>query len=375
MATADQVKALYRAQFPAFLRFAYRELHPSQPLIDTWHIDVVAEHLMRVANGEITRLIINLPPRTLKSLSASIALPVWLLGRNPRLKIMSVAGTRELARDFETATHELAKSPRCRALFPHLQFEVARGDLRLPYGGQRMTSVAGGTLIGRGADLIVIDDPIPPAHVHDNARRKAINKWFDAEVIQRLNHKRKGAVIVVMQRLHDDDLCGHLFRGDQPWVHLKLPAVAVEDETWPLRGGRYHVRRKREPLAPCIDSLQQLLDRMIDIGAYNFRAQYQQAPFKHLNDEEVRGGCFSGPDDEWGFPPIWFGRISERRIMAYDVFGIGKHNPAASPRELTDEEHERYARWTVDYQRRLQEDPNAKFGPPAGERWPAEPAA
>ena len=73
----EQIKALYRSNFPAFVRFAFRELNPNQPLIDTWHIDVLADHLERVARGEITRLIINLPPRCLKSLAASIALPVW----------------------------------------------------------------------------------------------------------------------------------------------------------------------------------------------------------------------------------------------------------------------------------------------------------
>ena len=101
---ADQIKALYRSNFPAFLRFAFRELNSNQQLIDTWHIDVLAEHLERVAKGEITRLIINLPPRCLKSLAASIALPVWMQGRNPGLKIMSIAGSRELAGDFERAT-------------------------------------------------------------------------------------------------------------------------------------------------------------------------------------------------------------------------------------------------------------------------------
>lgn len=80
MATAEEVKALYRTRFASFVRFAYRELHPGQPLVDAWHIDVLAEHLERIARGEITRLIIDLPPRSLKSLSASIALPVWMLG-------------------------------------------------------------------------------------------------------------------------------------------------------------------------------------------------------------------------------------------------------------------------------------------------------
>lgn len=375
MATAEQIAAFYRLHFPAFLRFAYNELHPGQPLIDSWHIDVVAEHLERVAKGEITRLIINLPPRSLKSLSASIALPVWMLGRNPRLKIMSVAGSDALARDFDKATRELIRTRRCRALFPHLDVDAGRGDLRLAHGGQRISGVVGRTLVGRGADLIVVDDPIAPAHVHDQVRRRAVNKWFEAEVIPRLNDKARGAVVVVMQRLHHEDLCGHLLGGEQPWVHLKLPAVATEDEAWRLPGGRIQFRRKGEPLAPRIDTLVRLYERMLDVGAYNFAALYQQAPFRHMSGDGMRGGCFGGPDERWGFPTMWFGKVAETAIMAHEVFGVGEHHPARAPRAMTTDEFERYSRWCADYQRRLRVDPKCEFGPPEGETWPPESVA
>jgi len=375
MATAEQIAALYRTCFPAFLRFAFHELHPGQKLVETPHLDVIADYLARVARGEITRLIINMPPRSLKSLATSIALPTWLLGKDPKRQIMSVAGTKELARDFETATKALAASPRCRALFPHLRLDGRPGDLRLPHGGRRIAATVGGTLIGRGADLIVIDDPIAPARVHDTASRNAVKKWFDAEVIQRLHDKEKGAVIVIMQRLHVDDLSGHLLGGEQPWVHLNMPAIARADERWELSDGRVCQREKGDALAPDIEGRRQLFERMLDIGAYNFGAQYQQAPFRHMNDEEMRGGCFAGPDDEWGFPSMWFGKIRETAIMAHEAFGVGDRNPAQPARDMTAEEFERYSRWTEDYQRRLQDDPRAKFGPPAGETWPPEPNA
>lgn len=367
MATADQIKALYRTQFPAFLRFAFRELHPSQKLVETHHIEILADYLARVARGEITRLIINLPPRSLKSFATSIALPAWLLGKKPTMQIMSVAGTRELSGDFEAATQTLVGSARSRALFPHLTFEGRSGDLRLPHGGRRIAATVGGTLIGRGADLIVIDDPIPPSRVQEAARRNAVKKWFDAEVIQRLNDKKTGAVIVVMQRLHVDDLTGHLLGGEQPWVHLNMPAIAEVDERWELSDGRVYVRRKGQSLAPQLENRQQLFARMLDIGAYNFGAQYQQRPFLHMNDEEARGGCFAEPDDEWGFPQSSFRLVPEIRIMAHELFGVGEHHPAAPPRELSIEEWERYAVWTLDYQRRLLVDRNAAWGPPENE--------
>lgn len=375
MATAEQFAALYRTRFPAFLRFAFHELHPGQKLVETPHIDVLADYLARVARGEITRLIINMPPRSLKSFATSIALPTWLLGKDPTRQIMSVAGTKELSRDFEASTKALLASSRCRALFPHLKLDGRPGDLQLPHGGRRIAATVGGTLIGRGADLIVIDDPIAPARVHDTASRNAVKKWFDAEVIQRLNDKKTGAVIVVMQRLHVDDLSGHLLGGEQPWVHLNMPAIAMAGERWELSGGRVYLREKGQALAPDIEGRRQLFERMLDIGAYNFGAQYQQAPFKHMNDEEMRGGCFAGPDDEWGFPSLWFGKVRETAIMAHEVFGFGDHNPAAPARQMTRDEFERYGRWTEDYQRRLQDDPHAKFGPPAGETWPPDPNA
>ena len=85
--------------------------------------------------------------------------------------------------------------------------------------------------------------------------------------------------------------------------------------------------------------------------------------------------CFGGPDDEWGFPTMWFGRVPERLIMAHEVFGFGDFHPACPPRQLTRDEFERYARWTADFQRRLQTDRSAKFGPPTGETWPPDPNA
>ena len=187
------------------------------PLIDNWHIDVVADHLDRVVRGEITRLIMNLPPRSLKSQLASLALPVWIFGHNPESRIMSVTGSMDLRRDFDAAVMQLLSSWRFRAVFPHLGPGKPSGDIKLEHGGALMRSIVGRTMVGRGADVIFIDDPIAPAHVHAAPRRSLVNTWFDAEVLQRLNDKAKGAVIIVMQRLHHDNLCGHLLRGAQPW--------------------------------------------------------------------------------------------------------------------------------------------------------------
>lgn len=368
MATTDQIKALYRGRFDAFLRFAYRELHPNQPLIDTWHIDVLAEHLTRVARGEITRLIINLPPRMLKSHAASIALPVWLLGRDPTKTILSIAGTKELAQDLDRGTRALIATPRCRALYPHLKAERSgKGDLVLSHGGKRLSAVVRGSLVGRGADVIIIDDPITPVAAADDARRRAVNRWFDAEVLQRLNNKRTGAVVVVMQRLHHEDLSAHLLGQETPWVHLNMPAIAVSDERWSKIGGQTIVRRRGSCLAGPVESKQQLFEHMLDIGAYAFGAQYQQAPVCNQEPDARRGGCFVDGIDPYGFQTFAMSRVSERAIMAHEVFGVGAQHPARHPEKLTMTEFERLSALTADYQRRLKDDPDAPWLSPRPE--------
>ncbi len=169
-----------------------------------------------------------------------------------------------------------------------------------------------------------------------------------------------------MQRLHVDDLSGHLLDSDQPWVHLNIPAVATTDETWPLSDGRSLNRSTGEAIAPQIESKSELYTRMHNIGAYNFGAQYQQAPFKNMNDEEDRCGVI-GCEDEWGHPGFFLGCVPEVNIMAYEVFGIGDRHPAPPVRQPTMQECARHSRWVADYQRRLLLDPNAKYGPPEGE--------
>lgn len=364
MARPDQIMALYRSHFPAFARFAFRELNPAERLNDNGYLMILLDALDRVVQGKTTRLIVNMPPKTLKSLSASVALPTWLLGRDPTRTILSVTGTKEAAAKFDAATRALMATPRCRSLFPHLQPLAKSDDLRLVQGGGRIAAIAGRPLLGRTADLIIVDDPITPALVHDDAKRKALNVWFNAEVLQRLKDQNRGAVIVLMHRLHHDDLCGHLIAGEQPWTHVKVPALSTEDERWPRLVGGDLVRPKRQYMKSHHGDHVDLYRRLIEMGAYNFSAAYQQAPYRHMNEREVRGGCFDGGDDEYGFPTIWYGTVPEREILAFEVFGYGDRHPAAPARRLTEDEFEKLGRWTADYQRRLREDPDAEWGPP-----------
>jgi len=123
--------------------------------------------------------------------------------------------------------------------------------------GFRLATSVGGVLTGRGADFIIIDDPLKPDEALSETQRKAVNEWFDHTLYSRLNDKRTGCIIIIMQRLHQDDLVGHVLEQED-WDHVRLPSIAEEEETHVIES-RYHrhiVRRQigealhpeREPL-------------------------------------------------------------------------------------------------------------------------------
>lgn len=334
---SDLVLGLYRTNFAAFNRFAFRELHRDQRLCDSWHISLMADRLERCARGEIRRLIINIPPRSLKSLTASVAFPIWVLGRDPSKKIMTIAGTRSLVSDLGESTDRLLRSHRLRAVFPHLGPGPKPGALDLPEGGRRMPVLAQASQIGRGADIVIIDDPTPPAIVHDASARQEANRWFAEEVIQRLNDKATGVVIIVMQRLHPDDLTGHLLAGSDRWEHLSLPAIALRDERWALTDGRVVARQRGEALAPDLESRDQLRERLRQVGAGNFSGQYLQDPRIYASADEHRGGAFF-VDSGRGYPSLVFTRVPEANYLQREVFGDERIFAPPRPRPLTAEE-------------------------------------
>jgi hypothetical protein len=329
MSSSELVQNLYRAHLPSFSRFAFHELNSSRPLKDNWHIDVVGDALATCLRGGTRRLILNVPPRSLKSLCASTALPVFALGRDPRRKVMVIVGTRELAADLQGRALDLMRSSRCRSLFPHLRPSERRGEVVLPYGGGIAFAHVGQGLVGRGADITIIDDPISPALARDEGVRRGVHAWFDAEVLPRLNDKSTGVVIVVMQRVHPDDLTAHLLRKGG-WAQLCLPALAARDETWHLSHGRVVTRRKGMPLNPDQESKAALRELLFELGPFNFSAQYLQAPL--TSTSEYRTGYFqtSRPPNwtpEMGLPGAFFGRVSEVAIILHEVFAEGDPPP------------------------------------------------
>ena len=158
---------------------------------------------------------------------------------------------------------------------PHKNSET---EIEFTRRGFRLATSVGGTLTGRGGDLIIVDDPLKPEHAFSEAKRSEVNQWFTNTLLSRLDDQRTGAIVVVMQRLHVDDLTGFLLSLSDEWEVLSLPAIAEVDERIPLFGGRTHLRKAGEALSPEREPLEVLNSLKHLIGSDTFSAQYQQMP-------------------------------------------------------------------------------------------------
>ena len=153
-------------------------------------------------------------------------------------------------------------------------------DFETAAGGRRLASSIGGVLTGRGADIIVLDDPQKADEALSETSRKAVNTWYDNTLLSRLNNKAEGAIVIVMQRLHQDDLVGHVLEQED-WEVLTLPAIAVTDERHLIEGPlgkRYFVRKPGDILHPERESESSLRTTRAAIGEFSFSTQYQQNP-------------------------------------------------------------------------------------------------
>jgi len=145
-------------------------------------------------------------------------------------------------------------------------------------------------LTGRGADIILIDDPLKPEEALSATQRQAANDWFDHTLYSRQNDKRHGAIVLIMQRLHEDDLVGHVL-GQEPWELVSFPAIAETDELHeiePIWVPRCFTRRQGEALHPGREPLATLDHIRRTIGEYNFAGQYQQSRHRSV-------AAWSGP--------------------------------------------------------------------------------
>jgi predicted phage terminase large subunit-like protein len=271
--------ALLRENFPSFVHRCVLTLNPGSLFLPNWHIDAIAYQLEGIRTGEITRLIINLPPRSLKSLMVSVAFPAFLLGHDPRRRIIGICYGADLAIKHASDFRAIVQSPWYRRAFPRMQIKRSLDvEVQTTKRGFRKATSIYAALTGFGGDCFIIDDPQKAVDAQSESQRNALNQWFSNTLISRLDNKETGAIIVVMQRVHQNDLTGYLLENAGEWTVLSLPAIAVEEERVALGKNAVHLRRVGEALHPEHESLRALEALQKVAGSDVFSAQYQQSP-------------------------------------------------------------------------------------------------
>ena len=154
----------------------------------------------------------------------------------------------------------------------------AAPELSTTAGGCRIATSVGGPTTGRGCDYAIIDDPLKPGDAMSEAKRETVNTWFFQTLLSRLNDPENGSMILVMQRLHQEDLAGLLLRSSNKWFNLKLPAIAVSAERILIGPNTTYERQEGEVLHPERMSLAYLYERREEVGTDTWQAQYQQEP-------------------------------------------------------------------------------------------------
>lgn len=274
------VEALLREDLHSFIMRTFDTLEGGKPFQPNWHIELIADRLQQAFDRKINRLIINVPPRSLKSICASVAFPAWALGRDPTLRIVCASYSQDLSGKLARDCRTVMEADWYRRVFPHAQLsrgKQAEEEFETAARGYRLSTSVGGTLTGRGGNLVIIDDPIKPQEAHSGPKRQSTNEWFDATLLSRLNDKKSDVIILIMQRMHLDDLTAHVLAKAR-WEILSLPAIAEEDECFRLSDGHTVGRKAGEALHPEREPLEVLKELRTSMGELAFSAQYQQTP-------------------------------------------------------------------------------------------------
>ena len=272
------LRAMLAVDFRAFIEFTFGVLRPGTPFRPNWHIDAMAHKLSQIASGEVKRLIITLPPRNLKSICASVALPAWFLGHHPSERVVAVSYSDALAKTHANDFRKVVSDPIYQATFPAMQ--VSRdtdSEIHTTLRGRRYATSIEGTLTGRGGNLFIIDDPLKLNDAHSEAARARSIEWYRSTLVTRPDDKKAGRIVVVMQRVHEEDLVGYLLEQGGFEI-LNLPAVAQSDATYELGAGGIYERRQGELLHPTHEPAEVLRELKKNMGSYSFSAQYQQSP-------------------------------------------------------------------------------------------------
>ena len=282
--TPDEViDAVLRNDFASFLRAAFEEVSPGVTLIWSPYLDLICAKLSAVVSGDCRNLIITMPPRHLKTICVSVALPAFFLGKFPAAEVLAVSYGLGLAKDFAELTRTVMQSGFYTRIFDTRLSSPRQSPhaLRTTAGGIRRATSIDGAATGIGADLMIFDDPQKPHEALSEAVRRSTNQAYENTFLSRRNDPATCRTVIVMQRLHEDDFVGHVLGLGGDWKLLNLPAIAEEDEAYPystVMGNFLYARAQGSALHPARVPLAELDLMRAHSGEAVWASQYMQRP-------------------------------------------------------------------------------------------------
>lgn len=280
--TIKEISTIARIDFAAFARFVFPVIQPGVTFEFNWHIECIGEHLEAMERGELPRLIINLPPRSLKSYLVSQAFPAWVLGRTPSEKFINVSYGASVVEQNALNCHRIIDSALFKEVFPNFKFGTL--DRIIHYqsteGGHYYADTALSSITGIGCNYMLIDDPLKPMEALSDTVRNSTNENIRATLLNRFDDKRIGKACMVMQRLHEDDPTGNLMK-DGGWHILKLPGETKRRIYVSLKtpsGPREWEMPEESLLFPARLSRLVLDQLRLDMTEYHYAGQILQEP-------------------------------------------------------------------------------------------------
>ena len=276
--------AVCRKSLYDYVRFAWPVVEPGTPFVDNWHIGLICEYLTAVTDLEIHNLIINLPPRHMKSLLVSVFWPTWSWIALPQLRWLTGSYATPLAVRDALKSRRIIQSRWYRQRFGHIFHLTGDQNLKSRYENDRTgTRLAFGfnsAVTGEGADVLVVDDPLKAQDADSDLLRERVNEIYDNTLSTRANDPRSARRVIIMQRLHERDLTGHLLAktGQAAYAHLCLPTEYAPRLFVPVLGKGDQRTRPGELLWPARFGEQENLAARLDLGERGYAGQHDQRP-------------------------------------------------------------------------------------------------
>lgn len=289
VATAGQVELIRLAKTELserhlrhFIPAAWHVVEPATEFKPNWHLDAIADHLEAVEAGEIRNLLVTMPPRMMKSLTISVFYPAWRWIRKPEMRFMYASYSSDLSTAHSVATRRVIESDWYQDQWSDRFAMASDANLKTRFEndrrGQRFSTSVGGVVTGIGGDRIIVDDPHNVREAESEAFRLQVITWWDQAMSTRGNDPKTVARIIVMQRVHELDLAGHVLEQGG-YVHLNLP-MEYEPKSVHFTGyGKPDPREEEgDLLAPDRVGPVEIADLKLRLGSRGYAGQFQQRP-------------------------------------------------------------------------------------------------